>query len=179
MKNLLCALVLVSLFFACKVDPPSIDPPVGTCPKITDKINWESYPGYGAWQFAVSGFDGNIGIPTGGATAINIRTDCGWQYYGNETGGTGHTYGVYAWDTAVIFRWAYGKLHQIILSSKWQGTTERGTKMGDSLQQIQALYPAMYNIPPYDDLYGLTVANILVQMKFNSAFKLNQINVTN
>ncbi len=177
MKNLLCALLLLSLLFACKPESEEYHPYLGTCPKINDMVSWENNAGYGEWQFARSGFDGDIGIPTGGATAMNIRTDCGWQYYLNETGGVGNVYGVYAFDTAVIFRWANGSLHQIIVSHKWQGKTERGTMMGDSLSQIQSLYPELYNIPPYNDLYGITVANILVQMKFDAAFKLEKIDI--
>ena len=179
MKNLLCALLLLSLFFACKEDPietPHMEPE-DYCPKINDTVFWDNHPGFGYWRLASNGFDGDIGIPTGGASPINLRTTCGWHYYLNETGGTGHVYGVYGLDTAALFRWANGNLHEIILSHNWQGITERGTKMGDSLSQIQAFYPELYNIPPYNDLYGITVANILVQMKFDAAFKLEKIDI--
>lgn len=143
-KSVLFLFFIILSCISCNKEETN-NPPIGVCPTINDVISWKSTDlSYGTWRIGKSGFDGNFGIPTGGSVVINLRKDCGWNYYGNETGGVGNTYAVYNFDTAVIFRWANGNLHEIIVSAKWRGFTYESIKAGDLLSKFLAYYPEFH-----------------------------------
>ena len=144
MKTKIFILIVFLIIIACEKEGKNT--PFGTCPKANDPISWENNLKYGSWQVGMSGFDGNYGIPTGGATVINLHSTCNCPFYGKEIGGTGNTYAVFLPDTATIFRWANGRFYEFIVSEKWQGTTEKGIKMGDLLSDFLVKYPYFHPV---------------------------------
>lgn len=144
MKNL-CFLICLGLFFnSCKVPDEDL---IKECTGNSDEVSWNKItPFYGSWQQGVIGSTGGLnytiqdGISLNGNT--NLKTDCGWQILGNESGGIGNTFALYLPpDTAVVFRWAYSALSEFVISNKWQGTTYEGIKMGDTREKFLATYP--------------------------------------
>jgi len=139
-KKLLALFFLMTMFFACK-KPPFQESDPWTCPTNFDMVHWEQFAGLGDWQFSIYGHDGDIGIPTGGAPVFNIRTHCGWNYFDHHDGGYNDIYQVIPADTSMRFTWENNLLHQIELFPKWQGCTEHGAKMGDTLNDFLQKQP--------------------------------------
>jgi hypothetical protein len=143
--KLVTLVVFLSMFIACIDDPPPPPTPIGECPDATNTVYWASNPRLGTWwRLGSSGEDGDNGIPTGGAIARNLKTDCGWIIYDNHAGGYGDTYQVIPADTSMRFIWAYNKFHEIELFPKWVGSTEHGAKMGDTLSVFLQKEPGFF-----------------------------------
>jgi len=156
----LLLILLFGILNACNTKKD--ETPIGTCPGVDSPIYWEPYHlAYGDWPLGFSSNDGDFGIPTGGASVINLRTHCQWQYYGTETGGTGNTYAVYAFDTAVIFRWANHNFYQFVVSSKWKGIATGGVIMGDKLSTFLQKCPG-FQINIDSTFYRLNLNNGMV-----------------
>jgi|GEM_PF-4747791 len=131
----------VGILFACQKEEEKPYP--GSCPNIDDQILWENNVlKYGEWELQKVGFDGYYCFVIN--EGIHLKNNCGWETHGNETGGVGKTYAVFNWDTAVLFRWAYGKFYSFTVDDKWKGETEKGIKMGDSLSKFLRVYDNFY-----------------------------------
>lgn len=160
MKNMILIFFLGILTSACKKNMTKSIPDcsdVVSCPSLKDKLSWDNYPytyGKGWSQYwdneYMSGYDGYS--VKSYLSLINNRANvpgCGWKIYNGETGGC-CTFAVYMPpDTSLIFRWAYGKLSQFVVSYKWLGETSEGIKMGDTRSKFLSVYPKFY-ADPYD-----------------------------
>ncbi|MEI8092291.1 MAG: hypothetical protein WCG98_09260 [bacterium] len=150
MKKFFLFLAIVISLCSCKHDDPPKPKPFGDCPTNTTNVYWEAFIGLQDWQFLAYGHDGDIGIPTGGAVATNICTDCLWSIYDGHDGGYNDYYQVIPSDTAMRFTWKNNLLCCIELFPKWHGPTERGVRMGDGLDFFLTKYPPPYFNPMVD-----------------------------
>ena len=138
MKNsfliFLLLVFFVSMLYSCEKEPK--EEPIGTCPCNTDILYWRNHLGYGMWRCGYTYIDGNIGIATGGAVAMNILSDCPWKIYGDNAGGVGHIYQVIPADTSIRFTWESNSLLQIEVFYNWNGHTENGSYMKCTIEQF-------------------------------------------
>jgi hypothetical protein len=141
---------------------------ISVCPTVNDPISWKNgIVKYGQWQFGYTWMDGNFGIGTGGVQVINLHNDCGCQFNGTETGGSGNTYAVYLTSgvsKAVIYRWKYNTFCELEVFDTWQGTTEKSVRMNCLLSDFLQKYPGDFSVnandsTQYDAFYasGITV----------------------
>lgn len=158
-KHLLVFLLLLGFFSACKKDKEET-PPKTTCPEITTNLDIPQ-GALGDWKLL---FEGNDGMSKDG---ISLRYSCSWFINGLEDGGVGNTFALRNADTSLVMRWANNRLSEFELLPGWQGVTEKGIALGDSLGKVQAAYPALQVISPYTDRYGFTTGNIEVTMEFD------------
>ncbi len=130
----LLSVSLVSILSSCDKTPK--EEPIGTCPCNTDILYWRDHAGYGMWRCGYTYIDGNIGIATGGAVAMNILSDCPWKIYGDNAGGVGHIYQVIPADTSIRFTWENNSLHQIEVFYNWNGHTENGSQINETIEHF-------------------------------------------
>ncbi|MEI6773578.1 MAG: hypothetical protein WCL18_01835 [bacterium] len=159
-------MLLLSILCACKKDSPK-DNFIGTCPCNTDVIYWRDHLGYGTWRCGYTYIDGNICIATGGAVAINIRSDCAWKFYGDNIGGTGNIYQVIPADTSIRFTWEYNALDRIEVFSHWKGNTERGSSMGKTIAQFLQIEPG-FSVTSDSTVYVYTTSAVSVTAEFTT-----------
>ena len=156
---------IVVLFSTCKKDSPKQEP-YGTCPCSTDVFYFRDHLGFGMWRCGYTNIDGNMGIATGGAIAMNIINDCPWQYYNDDThGGAGHTYQVITSDTSVRFTWEANSLHQIEVFSNWLGTTENGSSMGCPITSFLQTEPG-FSVAADSTMYVYNTSAVSVTATF-------------
>ena len=167
MKNLLFRLLLfvsfLSILYSCEKTPK--EEPIGTCPCTTDILYWRNHLGYGMWRCGYTYIDGNIGIGTGGAVAMNILSDCPWKIYGDNAGGTGHIYQVIPADTSIRFTWENNSLHQIEVFSNWKGHTENGSQMNITINNFLQLESG-FSVTSDSTIYVYTTSTVSITAEF-------------
>jgi len=129
------------------------------CPSCDENITWNSY---GDFEFEESGDD---------STGWKLESKCGWSVYNGHQGGYGDTLELSSCgNNGVIFVWAYQTFHAFRVSEGWNGKTDKGIGIGDSLNVFLANYPDFLQTGDYE--YTLSQNGILVEAKFNEQEKL-------
>ena len=121
----------------------------------------------------VLGAEGNDGYTSDGTSLLSN----GWSYYNGETGGVNHTFALQKLNSAsalaIVARWAYNGFHEFELHPGWQGATEKGLHMGDSVYKFQAAYGTTNFHPEgaYIDRFDLIIpgASATAVLDFTSA----------
>ena len=179
---LLAALVFLGvcvIMTSCKKDDPPAQPTAKDCPDVTSNASLTAGT-IGLW---VIGHEGDNGKSNYG----NSLTDCGWTTYGTETGGVNNTYALQKLNASnvlsEVMRWEYSTFWEFELHTGWQGATEKGLHMGDSVYKFQAAYGTTNFHPQgaYIDRYELVVpgAETRAILDFTSATgALTQVVVT-
>lgn len=72
----------------------------------------------------------------------------GFDYFKNHKGGTGDTLQIAGYGDSIHLRWAYGALANITTQNSWTGQTDKGLRLGDSLDTFQGLYPGSTQTNP-------------------------------
>jgi hypothetical protein len=94
-----------------------------SCPACDDNVTINSY---GTFEFEKEGDD---------STARRIVSECGWHVQGGHNGGIGNTLQVASCgNEGVIFVWAFNDFHAFRVAAGWEGQTEQGTRIGDTLE---------------------------------------------
>ncbi len=65
----------------------------------------------------------------------------GFAIYEGHAGGYGDTLEWVGCEGGVRLVWAYNGLRDIYLSEGWQGSTDKGIEIGDSLDDVRSAYP--------------------------------------
>lgn len=139
LNRVLMFAVMVFLFLGCD-GSSAVDGGAGLavpdsrllCPNADDTAG-SNY--YGGLHF------GNGGDDSAGNSLV---TYCGWAIYNGHHGGYGDTLEVSAfgeYGTGVVLTWAYNDFRSIYLQVGWEGKTDRGIGIGDSLEAFVTAYP--------------------------------------
>jgi len=66
---------------------------------------------------------------------------CNFQYYDGHAGGAGDTLEMLGCGGYAYMKWAYNALQEVAVRQGWQGQTDLGLTIGDSLEKLQTWYP--------------------------------------
>jgi exo-beta-1,3-glucanase (GH17 family) len=66
---------------------------------------------------------------------------CGFGYHEGHAGGSGDTLELLGCDDSVYFFWAFSQLQEVAVRQGWQGRTDQGLRIGDSVETLLRLYP--------------------------------------
>lgn len=111
------------------------------CPNRDDEISWRMY---GGWKLQDEGND---------SIAKKLRNECGWEVWNEHEGGYGDTYQVSKFGGGLIFIWAWNNFSGFIASKGWEGKTEEGIKLGDSIGTFLDTYPYFSECSSCDNGY--------------------------
>lgn len=120
-------LTIVPILLGCVKDDETFE---FHCPRCDAQVTWNAY---GDFVFAEVGND---------ATARQLVSQCGWTVQGGHNGGVGDTLQVTSCGAqGVVFVWAFNSFHAFKLAKGWEGSTEKGIRIGDSVAALLAAYP--------------------------------------
>ena len=125
-------------------------------PSLCDaQVTWNAYSDF------VFGEVGND------ATARKLVSQCGWTVQGGHNGGVGDTLQVTSGGAeGVVFVWAFNSFHAFKLAKGWEGSTERGVRIGDSVAALLAAYPNFKRVSAGS--YLLSEDNVEVEAHFDA-----------
>ena len=81
------------------------------------------------------------GIRLGMPDANWLVKDCGFAIYEGHAGGIGNTLEMTGCGAGIYLHWRHNALAQIDLETGWSGQTDRGIRLGATLQEVRAAYP--------------------------------------
>lgn len=132
MKTFLTGLLsLIVLILASGCQEEEIVNPA-RCPSIRDNITWKSTGAYGDFKLGQEGRD---------SAARELASACGWHIVPGHNGGYGNTLDIASEHDEVIFTWAENTFAWFRVSKGWQGRTDRGIRLGATVNEFLAVYP--------------------------------------
>lgn len=140
-KVLLVLLVLTALLSCLSLSLLKCEKECNRCISCADDISCE---GIGCWlKFNKEDQDWLV-------------DKCNFTYYKEHKGGYGNTLQLESCDGGLLLYWAWDSLKSIYVANGWTGETDRGLKIGDTLEQFKMLYPEAKQIIEEDKMWGVT-----------------------